>query len=323
MGILKFIGKRVLNLIPVLFIVSMIIFGILDAMPGDAVDSYLGASSNVTAEQREQIREELGLNGNIVERYGKWVGRMVQGDLGKSLKFRKPVTTIIGTYVWNTFLLNAVSLVLAIILAIPIGIRSATKRYGVFDNFWTVFSLGGISIPSFFFSLVLIYFIGLTFNLPLSGMKTIGIYPNKFAEILDIAKHMIMPVTVLAFSSFSSLVRYVRNSMIDVINQDYIRTARAKGLKEKVVIYHHAFRNALIPLVTLLGLYIPTLFSGAVITETVFKWPGLGNVLLDSIVNRDNSIVLASLLLVTLMLLLGNLLSDVLYAVVDPRIRVE
>ncbi|OCN06168.1 diguanylate cyclase [Erysipelotrichaceae bacterium MTC7] len=325
---LKYILKRLLNLIPVIFIISILIFATVRSMPGDPVNAYLGMGSKVTPEQKEVIREQLGLNGSMPEQYIRWAGRLVQGDLGESIKYKKPVTALIGDYIWNTFLLNLISLIVAVIVSIPIGIKQATKKYSKFDNFWTVFSLFGISVPTFFFGLVLVFFLSLQLGLlPMNGMRdpiqaAFG-YPNIFANIADVASHMIIPVIVLAFGSFSSLSRYVRNAMIDVINQDYIRTARAKGLKEKVVIYRHAFKNALIPLVTLLGAYIPSLFSGAMILETVFLWPGLGWILIEAINSRDLSVTTAVLLFSAVLMLLGNLLSDVLYSVVDPRIKSE
>lgn len=325
---IKFIGKRILNLIPVMFIISVIIFGVIKAMPGDEVNAYLGTNSKVSEEQKEVIRENLGLNDPLPVQYVNWISRFCTGDLGSSITLKQPVGNVINDYVWNTFLLNAVSLIVAILVSIPIGIKQATKKYSKFDNFWTVFSLIGISVPTFFFALILIFYIGLNVPfIPINGMRdpisaAFG-YPNIFAEISDVARHMILPVTVLAFSSFATLSRYVRNSMIEVINQDYIRTARSKGLKEKVVIYRHAFKNALIPLVTLFGMYIPSLFSGAVILETVFIWPGIGKILIDAINKRDTSLATACLMFSAILMVLGNLLADILYSVVDPRIKVE
>lgn len=324
----KYILKRLLALIPVLIIISAVIFATVQSMPGDPVDAYLGANSRVTIEKREQIREELGLNKSGVEQYVRWAGRFVSGDLGNSFNMKKPVADVIGDYVWNTFLLNIVALVVALLISIPIGIKQAVKKHTSYDNFWTVFSLIGLSVPTFFFALVLIFFVGRFLpGWPISGMKDASIaafgYDNIFQQIGDIGLHLILPTIVLAFGSFATFSRYVRNAMIDVINQDYIRTARSKGLKEKIVIYRHAFRNALIPLVTLLGMYIPTLFSGAVILESVFVWPGLGKILIDAITQRDNSVVLACLMFSAILMVLGNLLADILYSIVDPRIKVE
>ncbi|MEG1732145.1 MAG: ABC transporter permease [Longicatena sp.] len=325
---LKYIGKRLLNLIPVMFIISIVIFGTVKCMPGDPVTAYLGIGSKATVEQKNQIREELGLNKSYPEQYAVWITKLATGDLGQSIKFKEPVSSIIGTYVWNTFLLNLVSLVIGIGLSIPIGIRQATKKFSKYDNFWTVFSLLGVSVPTFFFALVLIFYVALPSGfIPVNGMRTPDMalfgYDSIFQEIGDVGIHMLLPAIVLAFGNFATFSRYVRSAMIDVINMDYVRTARAKGLKEKVVIYRHAFKNALIPLVTLLGLYIPSLFSGAMILESVFLWPGLGKILIDAITGQDQSIITACLMFSALLMVAGNLLSDVLYSVVDPRVKVE
>lgn len=325
---LKYIGKRLLNLIPVLFIISVVIFGTVKSMPGDPVTAYLGIGTKASPQQKQQIREELGLDKSIPEQYFVWIKNIAKGDLGNSIKFKQPVSTIIGSYVWNTFLLNFIALIIGIAISIPIGIRQATKKFSKFDNFWTVFSLLGVSVPTFFFALILIFFVALPSGvIPVNGMRTPDLdlfgYNSIFQEIGDVGIHMILPVTVLAFGNFATFSRYVRSSMIDVINMDYVRTARAKGLKDKTVIYRHAFKNALIPLVTLLGLYIPSLFSGAMILETVFLWPGLGKILIDSINGQDQSIITACLMFSAILMVAGNLLSDILYSVVDPRVKVE
>lgn len=325
---LKYIGKRLLNLIPVLFIISVVIFGTVKSMPGDPVTAYLGIGTKASPQQKQQIREELGLDKSIPEQYFVWIKNIAKGDLGNSIKFKQPVSTVIGSYVWNTFLLNFIALIIGIAISIPIGIRQATKKFSKFDNFWTVFSLLGVSVPTFFFALILIFFVALPSGvIPINGMRTPDLdlfgYNSIFQEIGDVGIHMLLPVIVLAFGNFATFSRYVRSSMIDVINMDYVRTARAKGLKDKTVIYRHAFKNALIPLVTLLGLYIPSLFSGAMILETVFLWPGLGKILIDSINGQDQSIITACLMFSAILMVAGNLLSDILYSVVDPRVKVE
>lgn len=326
---LKFLGKRLLNLIPVMLIITIILFLLLQLMPGDPVSAYLGQGSKTTPEQQQMIREQLGLDKGPVTQYFNWLGRTLKGDFGSSLKFRKPVSDVIGDYIWNTFILNIVSMVLAFAIAIPVGIKSAVKKYGVFDNFWTVFSLVGVGMPSFFFALLMIFFIAVPSNgaIPLNGMRTpvmaaVG-YDSFMAEVIDVAKHMILPVIILTILSLAGLIRYVRNSVIEVINQDYIRTARSKGLKEKVVIYRHAFRNALIPIVTLVGMYIPSLFGGAILLETVLLWPGIGNILYTSVMGRDIWVVMAANTFYAVLMVLGNLVSDMSYALVDPRVKVE
>ncbi len=325
---LRYIGKRILHLIPVLFIITIVVFSIIELMPGDPVNAYLGVGSKTSIEQQTRIRELLGVDQGPVVRYFKWLGRVARLDFGNSLKYRKPVVEVIGTFIWNSFRLNLVSMILAFAISIPVGIKSAVRKYGKFDNFWTVFSLTGVSMPSFFFALLLVFFIAIPISwIPLNGMRTTILaakgYSSTLQEMLDIGVHMILPLTVLTISSLASLTRYVRNSVIEVINQDYIRTARSKGLAEKVVIYKHAFRNALLPIVTLLGLYIPSLFGGAIILETVFLWPGIGNILYTSILDRDYSMVMAANVFYAILMLAGNLLADVSYALVDPRIKVK
>ena len=325
---LTYIFKRLLNLIPVMLIISIIIFAIIQNMPGDPVNAYLGIGSGATVEQQQQIREKLGLDKPAPVQYWNWLKRTLTGDFGNSLKYRQPVKDIIGTYIGNSFILNILAMILAFGIAIPVGIKSAVKKYGAFDNFWTVFSLSGVSMPSFFFALLLVFFIAIPVAwVPLNGMKdtlsaALG-YESKMAEIIDVLKHMILPVTVLTIMSLASLIRYVRNSVIDVINQDYIRTARSKGLREKVVIYRHAFRNALIPIITLLGMYIPSLFGGSILLETVFIWPGIGNILYTSILDRDYSMLMAANIFYASLRVIGNLAADVSYALVDPRVRVK
>lgn len=314
-------------MIPVMFVISIAIFSIMELMPGDAVQAYLGVGSGVSVEQQQQIKEQLGLDGNVVERYANWLGRTLQGDFGRSILQRAPVADIIGESVWNTFILNFFGMIFAFAISIPVGIRSAVNKYSHFDNFWTVFSLVGVSMPSFFFAMILIFFVGIPLGLPLTLMRdpmsVVRGYPSMWAEFIDVGKHMIMPLTVLIISSLASLTRYVRNATLEVINQDYIRTARSKGLSEKVVIYKHAFRNALLPIVTLLGSWIPALFGGSLILETIFRWPGIGNTLYQAIFKQDTSLVMAINIFYAMLMLAGNLLADISYALVDPRVKVS
>jgi len=324
---LRYTIKRLLTMIPVVLVISIMIFGVVKAMPGDEVTTYLGPGSRASEQTRMEVREKLGLDKSLPEQYVRWLGRVATGDLGTSVALRKPVSEIIGSYIWNTFYLNVLALIIALIFAIPVGIKQAVKKGSAFDNFWTVFSLLGISVPTFFFALVLIFYVALNFGLPLSGMRDTMLssfgYQSAWQEFCDVAVHSILPVTVLAFGSFATFSRYVRNSMVEVINMDYVLTARAKGLKEKTVIYKHAFKNAQIPLVTLLGMYIPSLFSGAVILETVFVWPGIGKVLIDAVNQRDTSLIMACLVFSAILMILGNLLSDLCYSLVDPRVKVD
>lgn len=325
---LKYFCKRILNLIPVIIIITIILFALLQFMPGNPVNAYLGQGSKTTPEQQAQITKQLGLDKPVHIQYIKWLGRTVKGDFGNSISYRKPVNEVMGNFIWNSFLLNLVAMAFSFAIAIPVGIKAAVKKYGLFDNFWTVFTLIGVGMPSFFFALLMIYFVAVKIPFfPLNGMRTpimaaMG-YPSVWAEIADVAKHMILPVTVLTLLNLAGLLRYVRNSVLEVINQDYIRTARSKGLKEKVVIYRHAFRNALIPIVTLLGMYIPSLFGGAILLETVFLWPGIGKVLYEGVMKQDIWLVMGANTFYAILMVLGNLAADMSYALVDPRVKVE
>ena len=319
---LKYIVKRLLHMIPVMLIISMCIFGIIKLTPGDPVGANLNPKS--TAEQKAAERHRLGLDKPIPEQYVRWLTRTVQGDFGESITYKKPVGAVIGTFIWNTFLLNILDFIIAFVISIPLGIMCATRKYSKFDNFWTVFSLVGISMPSFFFGLLLIYLFSVKLGwLPVSGMVEAGTKNTGIMYWGEVLVHMILPGLVLITGSLAGLLRYTRNGMLEVLSQDYIRTARSKGLNEKVVVYKHAFRNALIPIVTLIGFYIPGLFSGAVILESIFRWPGLGLVMIESISARDYNLMMTMLIFLAFLTLLGNLFQDIGYALVDPRVKVE
>ncbi len=325
---LRFVIKRLIQLIPTLLVISLLIFFVLDLMPGDPVQAYLGVGSEVSPERQEQLREELGFNDPLPIQYFKWLGRVFTGDLGRTNIYNAEVSDVIFEFIWNSFLLNIFALIFALLIAIPVGIKSAVKKYGLFDNFFTVFSLAGVSMPTFFFALILIFVFARNIEwLPLNGMSTaimaVRGYDSLWQQIVDVGKHMILPVTVLTMTSLATLTRYTRNAVIEVINQDYIRTARSKGLKEKVVIYKHAFRNALLPLITILGMWVPRLFGGAILLETVFLWPGIGRVLLNGITSQDQSLVMATLVFYALLRVVGNLLADISYGFADPRVRVK
>ncbi|NLW41046.1 MAG: ABC transporter permease [Tissierellia bacterium] len=318
----KYIGRRLLHLIPVIILISMLIFTIIKLTPGDPVGANLDPRS--TPEQKAAERARLGLDKPIPVQYWNWLKRSIRGDFGNSYIYKVPVSEVIPTFIKNSFILNVFVYIFAFLISIPIGIITAVKQYSKTDNFWSAFSIIGISMPTFFFGLLLIYFFSVKLDMfPISGMKTVGSKATGWANIKDILHHMVLPGTVLIIGSLASLVRYTRTSMLEVINQDYIRTARSKGLQEKVVIYRHAFRNALIPIVTIVGFTIPGLFSGAVMLETVFNWPGIGRVLVDAVNLRDYNLMMALNMFFAILTLLGNLLADIGYALVDPRIKVE
>lgn len=318
----QYITRRILEMIPVIIGISFLLFIIFAMAPGDAVDNM--QNPNLTEEKIMDLKRQYGLVGNPVERYCNWAKKAVQFDFGSSIKFKMPVSEVMKAYVWNSFYLSLLSFILAIVISIPIGVVSATKQYSVFDKFFTVFALLGISIPSFFFGMVLIKIFSVNLGIfPVSGMSTSGANYTGFKNFTDIVHHMFLPTMVLTLGSLASLMRYTRTSMLEVVRQDYIRTARSKGLREKVVIYKHALRNALIPIVTILGMSLPGLFGGAILTEQVFGWPGIGKVAIDAINARDYQFLMGFEVLLALLTLFGNLIADISYALVDPRIRLK
>lgn len=320
----QYIARRLLQMIPVLLGVSFIIYMIFTFAPGDAVSSLVAAHPNMSHEKVVQLRHIYHLDEPRVMQYLRWLGGFVQGNLGESIKLSQPVSHIINGSIWNSFYLQLTAFIISIIIAIPIGVLSAVKQYSFFDSAFTVFALIGISLPSFFIGLLLIKWFAVDIRLfPVSGMTTTGQYYKGFKLFGDVLYHMVLPGLVITLINVSSLMRYVRMSMLEVIKQDYIRTARSKGLKEKVVIYKHALRNGMIPVVTILGMSIAGLFSGAVITEQIFGWPGIGKLTVTSINDRDYPILMGINMIMVVFTLLGNLLADVCYALVDPRIKLK
>lgn len=319
----KYIIRRLLQLIPVLILVSILLFGIIQLAPGSPLATFF-TDPNMTAEQMQHLEELYGLNRPIYMQYFDYMGNVLKGDFGQSYQLKQPVAKLIGERILPTFYLAFVSLIISLIIAIPIGVISATKQYSLFDNIGTVFALIGISLPSFFFSLLLIRYFGIHLRwFPISGMKTAGANLPFPQNIVDYLKHSVMPLTVLGMNGAASFMRFTRSSMLEVIRQDYIRTARAKGLKERVVIYKHALRNALIPVITLLGFQLPSLFSGALMVEILFVYPGMGQLQHKSVLHRDYPVMMGANLFLAVLTLLGNLLADISYAFVDPRIRYD
>ncbi len=320
----KYIIRRLLQQIPIIIGISMLLFGIFTLAPGNPLASFF-TDPNMTVDQIKHLEELYGLDKPKVEQYVDYVSEIIfNQNMGNSMQLRQPVTKLIGERMWSTFYLAFLSLGLTLLIAIPIGVISATKQYSIFDYGGTIFALMGISIPSFFFALLLIKKFSIDIRLfPISGMVTPGVPFTTIGKYLDILKHTVLPLTVLSLTGAASFMRYTRSSMLEVIRQDYIRTARAKGLKEKVVIYKHALRNALIPVVTLLGLQIPVLFSGALIIEIVFVWPGMGKMQHTAVLNRDYPLMMGINLFLAVLTLFGNLLADIAYGFVDPRIKYD
>ncbi|MBI9014811.1 MAG: ABC transporter permease [Clostridiales bacterium] len=317
-----YIGKRLLSLIPVLIIITIIIFLLINLMPGDPVMAMLDPEKTaaMTIEERnnyvETMRAFLGYDKTLVERYFIWLkDTFIDGEFGYSIRFNKPVNDFIGAYIGRSFKVNILGFIFAFLISIPVGITAAVKKNKFFDKAVTVLTIVGISLPSFFVALLLILFFVVQLDvLPFSGMSDPrGVIPDW--------KYLVLPVTVIVLTSLASLIRYIRAAMIDVLQSDYIRTARAKGLSEKIVIYRHAFQNALIPVVTLIGMWIPALFGGSIIVEKIFAYPGMGYLLNQAYGYKDRAILQTALLFFGLLTLLGNIFIDIGYMAVDPRIR--
>ncbi len=314
---LGYILRRLLIAIPVLFGVTVINFIIMRMAPGNPVDMLVSPKLPDAAREAKMI--ELGLNEPAYVQYWNWLKNLVfEGDLGYSMITYEPVTQLIANRMGPTLILMGTALILGLIIAIPIGIYSATKQYSKLDYTFVTGSFLGISIPNFFLALLLVYIFSIQLNwLPSGGMKELG-SEGSFGSLLW---HMILPVTVLVANVAGRNIRYIRSSMLEIMGQDFLRTARAKGVKEFFVVNKHAMRNALIPIVTIIGLEIPILFGGAVVIEQIFAWPGIGQLTLSSIMSRDYSTIMGLNLVAAFVVIAANILTDIAYAFVDPRIR--
>jgi peptide/nickel transport system permease protein len=311
----KYIVKRILIAIPVLFGITIIDYAIM-SLAGSPLAMMQGPKVTQAAIEAKSIA--LGLDQPVYIQYWVWLKQLLHGNLGYSIKNYQPVSTIIGSHIGSTLLLMGTSLIIGLIIAVPIGIYSAVHPYSKRDYTMVTASFLGSSIPGFFLSLILIYIFTIRLGwLPSSGMTTVG----TSGGFIDIVKHMVMPVMVLVISIAGSNIRYVRSAVLEILQQDYLRTAKAKGIGPFLTINKHALRNALIPIVTVIGMQIPTLFGGAVIIEQVFSWPGLGLIAMNAIINRDYPVIMGVCLLTAVVVLLANLITDIVYALVNPTIQ--
>jgi peptide/nickel transport system permease protein len=315
-----YILRRLAITVPVLVGITLAVYLIINLAPGDPVDALINpeAVAALGPDFREQQREALGLNQPVLVRYGIWLKEAASGNLGYSFMDRQSIASKIGERLGPTLALMTTALILAIVIAVPLGVLSAIKQYSLIDYTTTVLGFAAISIPSFFLSLAAIYVFALKIPiLPAAGMETVG----EPWSLADFIWHLVLPALVLGLAEAAPLIRYTRSSMLEVIRQDYVRVARSKGLRETTVIYQHALRNALIPLVTVIALGLPRLFGGAVIVEAVFAWPGIGTLALTAVQGRDYPVIMAINLISAVTILFSNLLADVIYAVIDPRIK--
>jgi peptide/nickel transport system permease protein len=316
--------KRLLMMIPLLLGITLITFAMVHIAPGEPVEMQIAMNPKVTAEARERLRKFYGLDKPLYVQYAVWVKNLAMLDFGRSFApDNRPVADKIKERIPITLSLNIISLIIEFGLAVPIGILAAIRRDTLFDKGVTVFVFIGFAVPTFWLALLCMYLFGVKLGwLPISGLHSLGSENFTFIRWLwDLIKHLILPVSVAAFGSLASLSRYMRSTMLDVIRQDYITTARAKGLSERLVIFRHALRNALLPVITLLGLSVPGLIGGSVIFETIFSIPGMGQLFYNGVMARDYPLVMGILVIGAGLTLIGNLLADVGYAVADPRIR--
>lgn len=304
----QYIVRRLLLTVPVIIGVSIIVFSIIRLLPGDPARALAGVQA--TPEYIEQVRERYGLNDPLYVQYGRFMGGLVTGDLGTSTFSRRPVTTEIAERFPRTLTLATISLIIATIVGVSAGIVSATRRNSLFDNASMFVALVGVAAPVFWMALML----QLLFSVQLRWLPATG---------MGSPAHLVLPSITLGMASAALMARITRSSMLDVLRQDFITTARAKGLGERVVIYKHALKNALIPVVTVLGLQFGILLGGAVLTETVFAWPGVGRLLVDAILRRDYPVVQGTVMLLALLFVIINLVVDVIYAYLDPRIHYQ
>jgi peptide/nickel transport system permease protein len=322
----RFLFWRILQSIPVFFTITIITFGLIHAIPGGPT-ARLELDMDIKPEDIARIKANMGLDQPVWKQYLVWVGLahnsrgefsgLLQGDLGISYIDQTPVTKNILDRLPNTLILTGTAFIISLVIALPVGVISAARQYSTFDNVSTLLSTAGVSIPSFWFGLIAILIFSVKFGLlPSGGMYTLG----GEKSLGDLLKHLIMPAAILSIISIAGWNRYMRASVLEVIRQDFVITARSKGLSERVVIGRHVLRNALIPVVTLLGLALPGLVAGSLITETIFGWPGMGRLAYHAATKRDYPIIMGALVVSTVLVIIGNILADVAYGILDPRI---
>ncbi|MGI8855768.1 MAG: ABC transporter permease [Thermomicrobiales bacterium] len=314
----RYIQRRLVITIPILIAITAIIFGLLQLTPGDPLDAYLGPDVNLSQAQRDIKRHELGLDRPAPIRYVYWLREVAKGNLGNRIKTGEPVGTVIKQRIIPTLSLMGSGLAIGILLGVVLGVISAVKQYSFLDFILTVLAFLGASTPAFFAGLLGLYVFALRLGwFPAGGLATPGV-PYSFWDHLH---HIILPALMLSLFQVSSIMRYTRSAMLGVLTQDYIRTAQAKGLSRRVTVASHALRNAMIPIITVIGATIPALVGGAVFLESIFSWPGMGTLYLDAIAGRDYPLIMGITFIIATVILVANLLTDLAYAFIDPRIR--
>jgi peptide/nickel transport system permease protein len=313
---LRFVSGRLLQSLLVLTVMSFVIYALMGLMPGDPIDQMIAADPRLSSADVAELRARYGLDQPILERYLRWLEDALGGNLGYSRLYVAPVLSVLGPALMNTLVLMGAAFVLSILIALPAGIAAAARPYSWIDNVISMLAFAGISLPSFWLALLLIMIFSVILGvLPAGGMGSVGA-----GGLLETAKFVVLPVASLTIASVGSHTRYVRAAMIETLRQDYIRTARAKGLGPARVLMGHALRNGLIPVVTVLALDFGFLFSGALATETIFAYPGMGRLVYDAIMGNDYNLALVALMFATVVTLMGNLIADIAYVCLDPRI---
>jgi peptide/nickel transport system permease protein len=324
-----YVLRRVLGAIPLLLFVSVAAYGLLELAPGGPTSMYMRRGAGMNGEDLAKLEESLGLNDPFYVQYWRWLDKVLHGDFGMAVTSSRSVSAEITDRLPNTVILMGTSWAVTLLLAIPIGIFAAIRQYSKFDHAVAAFTFVGVSIPTFWLGLILILVFYVTLDnpstgkplLPAGGVRTIGVELHGWAMLKDRIEHLILPVTMLAMGWIAWYSRFLRASMLEVIHLDYVRTARAKGLRERVVVLRHAFRNAAIPLVTLMALDLPYLFTGALFAEVIFSWPGMGRLFYQAAERRDYGLLMAIIMITSALIVLSNLIADLVYALLDPRIK--
>jgi peptide/nickel transport system permease protein len=323
---LNYTLRRVLQSIPILFILSILLFTLVRSAPGGPLATAY-RNPNVTKEQIDILKKQLGLDQPLPVQYFHWLGDMLRGDMGDSIKFRRPVSEMIAERIPNTFILVGVSFIITLLIALPVGIISARKPYSFFDYTATTLTFIGQSVPVYWLglALILVFYVAIQNPFtgkplfPAGGMRTIG----GESSLSDLAWHLVLPVVALSASWAAWYSRFLRSSLLDVQHEDYVRTARAKGASDRTVYYKHALRNAILPLITLIALDLPSLFAGALFIETIFAWPGMGRLFWDAARGRDYPVLLAVVMIEAVLIIFCNILADLFYGVLDPRVKYD
>jgi len=315
----RYFVARAVQTVLTLLLMSLVVYLLIGLMPGDPIDMMISGDPTMTSQDAARLRAAYGLDKPLFERYLAWLLQALQGNFGYSRSFGQPVLTVLWPRLLNTLLLAGIAFAISVAIALPLGMWAAAHPRSRADYLINLLCFGGISAPPFWLALLLITLFSVKLGwLPAGSRFTVG-----DGSFLDFLHHLIAPSLVLALVTIAIWSRYMRAAMLEVINQDFVRTARAKGLPERVILTRHTIRNAMLPMITIAGLQLPTLLSGALVTETVFTWPGMGRLFLDSISYRDYPTVMGILMCSALLVLLGNLLADLCYAVADPRIRLD